>query len=65
MSVKINYHQSSAEEGVYELKAEIKTILDERLEEDDVKYLTAEQSINLLKAKNGLQNDKKSFNTKK
>jgi hypothetical protein len=65
ISMNINYQLSSAEEEVYELTEEMKTILDEQLEEDDVKYLTAEQSINLLKAKNGLQNDKKSFNTKK
>lgn len=37
-----------------ELSTEIKTLLDERLTEDETTYLTGETSINLLKQKYGL-----------
>jgi hypothetical protein len=37
-----------------ELTQEMKNILDERLQEDDSNYLTAQQSIELLKNKYGL-----------
>lgn len=42
------------DEDQYELTAEMKTILDERLQEDESNYLTSEASINLLNKKLGL-----------
>lgn len=38
----------------FELTADMKTVLDERLQEDESTYLTAEQSINQLNKKYGL-----------
>ncbi len=38
----------------YELTTEMKTVLDERLQEDVSTYLTAEESINQLNKKYGL-----------
>ncbi len=38
----------------FELSDELKPILDKRLMEDDTDYLTAQESINQLKAKYGL-----------
>lgn len=38
----------------FELKADMKTVLDERMQEDESTYLTAEQSINQLNKKYGL-----------
>ena len=42
------------DENNYELDEEMKAILDERLEEDEQTYLTAESSINQLREKYGL-----------
>ena len=42
------------EEDEDELSDEMKTILDQRLLEDESDYLTAEQSIAILKAKYGV-----------
>ena len=41
------------EEDYFELDAEKKAILDERLKEDESAYLSGETSINLLKKKYG------------
>ena len=38
----------------FELSADMKTILDERLQEDENSYLTAEESISQLNKKYGL-----------
>lgn len=38
----------------FDLTADMKTVLDERLQEDESTYLTAEQSINQLNKKYGL-----------
>jgi hypothetical protein len=51
ISININCNLSSAEQEVYELTEEMKKILDEQLAEDDTKYLTSEQSINLMKSR--------------
>ena len=42
------------DEGDFELTTEMKAVLDERLEEDEKTYLTAEDSINQLNKKYGL-----------
>jgi len=42
------------DENNYELDEEMKAILDDRLEEDEQTYLTAENSINQLREKYGL-----------
>ena len=42
------------DEGDFELSTEMKTVLDERLEEDEQTYLSAETSINQIKEKYGL-----------
>jgi hypothetical protein len=42
------------EEVDFELTHEMKTILDERILEDGIDYITAEQSISELKVKYGL-----------
>jgi hypothetical protein len=42
------------DETNFELTSEMKTILDERLQEDENTYLTAEDSINQLNNKYGL-----------
>jgi hypothetical protein len=41
-------------DGDFELTAEIKAVLDERLQEDEKAYLSAEDSINQLNKKYGL-----------
>ena len=42
------------DDGNSELTADMKTVLDERLQEDEKTYLTAEDSINQLNKKYGL-----------
>lgn len=42
------------DDGDSELTADMKTVLDERLQEDEKTYLTAEDSINQLNKKYGL-----------
>jgi len=42
------------DEGDYELTADMKTVLDERIQEDESTYLTAEESIRQLNKKYGL-----------
>jgi hypothetical protein len=42
------------DEGDFELAPEMKTVLDERLQEDEKTYLTAEASIDLLEKKHGV-----------
>jgi hypothetical protein len=42
------------DEDDFELTTEMKVVLDERLEEDEKTYLTAEESINQLNKKYGL-----------
>jgi len=42
------------DDGDFELTADMKTVLDERLLEDEKTYLTAEDSISLLSKKYGL-----------
>ncbi len=44
----------TVEEDDAQITEEMKIVLDERLMEDDVTYLTAEQSVNQLKEKYGL-----------
>lgn len=42
------------DEGNFELTADMKAILDERLQEDETTYLSAKDSINQLNKKYGL-----------
>lgn len=42
------------DDGDFELTADMKAVLDERRQEDDETYLTAEESINELNKKYGL-----------
>jgi hypothetical protein len=42
------------DEDDFDLTQDLKTVLDERLEEDESTYITAEQSLNQLTAKYGL-----------
>ncbi|HEY5462921.1 MAG TPA: hypothetical protein VIJ95_06670 [Hanamia sp.] len=42
------------DEGDYELSAEMKAVLDERLQEDEQTYLSAETSTNQIRKKYGL-----------
>jgi hypothetical protein len=42
-------------EDNFELTAEMKAVLDERLQEDEKNYLTAEESIKRLNIKYGLE----------
>jgi hypothetical protein len=42
------------DKGDFELDTEMKAVLDERLEEDEETYLSAETSINQLREKYGL-----------
>ena len=42
------------DEEDFELSTEMKTVLDERLQEDEKTYLSAEESINQLNKKYGL-----------
>jgi hypothetical protein len=42
------------DDGDYEFTADMKTVLEERLQEDDKTYLTAEDSISQLNKKYGL-----------
>jgi hypothetical protein len=42
------------DDGDFELTADMKTVLDERLQEDEKTYLTAEDSISQLNKKYGL-----------
>lgn len=44
----------SEDETDFELTTEMKTVLDERVQEDEGKYLTGEESINQLAKKYGL-----------
>ena len=44
------------DERDFELTSEMEAILDQRLREDESKYLTAEDSINQLKKKYGVYN---------
>jgi hypothetical protein len=42
------------DDGLIDLPEELKLILDERISENDADYLTADESINLLKNKYGV-----------
>jgi hypothetical protein len=42
------------DESDFELTADMKSVLDERLQEDESTYLSAEESINQLNRKHGL-----------
>lgn len=42
------------DEGDFDLTSDMKTVLDERLQEDEKKYLTADESLNQLTKKYGL-----------
>lgn len=42
------------EEDMYELTDELKAVLDEHLQEDQATYLTAEDSLSLLRKKYGI-----------
>ncbi len=42
------------DEDDFDLTADLKTVLDERLEEDESTYITAEESLNQLNLKYGL-----------